>query len=117
MHHERFNQPDFLNGFPNCFVAANIFLRVFYLPHRKNNCKRKPDFSHLEPDFCVTHAASLYLSPSLDHKYFGIVKRDSARRRFAKFSSPTSLLNAVTMKTSLASQILAFRIKSFCFWL
>src|ERR1017187_427952 len=90
IHHERFNQPHLFDGCADCLVSPDILLRVFYLAHWKNNGERKPDFPHLESNFCVTHAASLCLVPSLSHKYFGIVERDSALNRFTKFSSARS---------------------------
>src|ERR1017187_6160628 len=114
MHHERLDQPDLLNGCEDCSVAANVLLGILYLSHRQNSGEWKSNLPHFEPDFYIGHAVSCCLVPSLLQRYFGIVDRDSALNRFTKFSSVRSLLNAVTIKTNFASQILAFRIRSFC---
>ena len=50
-------------------------------------------------------------------RYFGISASDSARSSVTKFSSASSLPKAVTMKTSFASQSLAFFTSSFWRWL
>src|SRR5205814_2899917 len=101
MHHEWFDQTDFFEGHKNRFVPVHTLLRVFHLPNRKDIFEWQSDLAHLESDFRVAHSASLCLGESFDHRYFGIVARDSALNSVTKLSSASSLLNAVTIKPSL----------------
>src|SRR5580658_8477983 len=107
MHHQWFNQPNFRNGPHNRLIPVNPFLAAD-LPHRQYIFQRQADFLHVKAKLQFTHAASLYFLPNLVCRYFGIVDNDSARNKVTKFSSAKSFPNAVTIKTSLASQILAF---------
>src|SRR5580698_7075027 len=114
MHYERFNHSSLFYGGDDYAESADVFLRVFDLADRQDRRQSQPHFLHFKTDFYVVHAASLCLTESLAQRYFGIVKSDSARSRFVKFSSPSSLSNALTIKTSFASHIFAFLTAIFC---
>src|SRR5580700_9047052 len=113
MHHQWFNHPNLLNGLHNRWIPVSPLLAAD-LPHRQYISQRQPDFLHFKTKLQFTHAASLYFLPNLVYRYLGIVDNDSARNKVTKFSSDNSFPNAVTTKTSLASQILAFFIICRC---
>src|SRR5208282_5763818 len=116
MNHKWLNHPHFAYGFYNRLIPPHV-VGAFYFSDGQYCLQRKLFCLHFKTQFHFIHVhiPSFCCFATFSPRTFGIVASDSARSSVTKWSFDMSLLNAVTTKNSLSSQMRALRTSTFRF--